>query len=106
MSARTTTGTYGGYQTLTQSRNPVFIPQKIQKLFVQVCLVDFDFKGVVRAGMYTKIFDLVHRDRLILRSLGSSVALGECPERANLDFTRRDRPVWVNLRLAICHSEQ
>jgi hypothetical protein len=38
--------------------------------------------------VHTEILDLVHRDGLVLRRLGCSVAFGECPERADLDLAR------------------
>lgn len=68
-------------------------------------LVYLHLERIIRTGVNTEIFDLVHRDRLVLRCLWGGIAFGIRPESADLDFAGRHSAVGVNLQSAPAYVE-
>lgn len=64
-------------RTLTESHDPVLVPQQVEQLGVVRTLEVRDLERVVGVRVDTKVFDLVDRDRLVLGggSVGRNVAL-------------------------------
>ena len=52
-------------RALTESRDPVLIPQQAKELVVQRGLEDLYFKRVILIGMHAEIFNLVKRNGLV-----------------------------------------
>ena len=67
---------------------------------VQTRREDLNVELVVLIGMYTKVFDLIERDRLIFgcRNVGRCVVLWIRAEGANIDLSGGDGTVGVDLR--------
>lgn len=86
--------------TLTQSVNPVLVPQQCQQLVVQRRFKDLNVDLIVLVRVDTEIFDLAERDRLIFgrRHVGRGVVLRIGPEGTNIHFTSRDGAVGIDLK--------
>ena len=66
---------------------------------VQARCEDLNLKLVILVGVYTKVLDLIERDRLIFgrRSVGWRVILWICAESANIYLTGGDGTIGVDL---------
>ena len=71
------TRTHGNDLALTQSVDPILVPQQIQQLGVQARFEDGHLELIVRVGVDAEIFDLVERDGLVVAggSIGRGVTL-------------------------------
>jgi len=64
------TETYRNDQALAECGNPIFVPQQLEELLIQLGLVDFHFQRVVGVGVDAKVLDLVHRYGLVVQRAG------------------------------------
>lgn len=92
--------THGDQRALAECIDPVFIPQHREEIVIQTWFEDLNLELIVLISMYTEIFDLAERDRLILGgwSIRRGVIFRERAEGANVDFSSWDGAVWINLR--------
>ena len=91
--------THGDQWTLAKSVDPILIPEETEKVSIQAGCEDLDVKLVILVRMYTKVLNLVERDRLIFgrRSVGWRVVLWICAESANVYLTGGDGAIGVDL---------
>ena len=52
---------------LTERIDPIFIPEESQQLIIEFGFENGNFNRIVSVGVYTKIFNLLQWDRLVVR---------------------------------------
>jgi hypothetical protein len=94
----------GGYDVergLRERCHPVLIPEEVENLFVEGGFKVRYVKGVILICVDAKVFNFVEGDGLVFTWFGvrGNVLLWIRSEGTDIDFSRCNGPMWVNLTL-------
>jgi hypothetical protein len=85
---------------LTEGVDPIFVPEQMQEMVIEIALENLDFERVIRVSMYTKVFNFRQRNRLIVVLLATGwwlITFWVRSESADIHLPSRDGPVRVDL---------